>query len=446
MTMAAPARADDTVKLLPEDAPAPHPRPANRRPMSDKRTSFVARNRWLLWTLAIGVAVVFLASFMTRSNPVLVRAATAERTTIRSVVSTNGKVEPVENFEAHTPIATTVRKLYVKEGDGVKKGQLLAELDDASALSDALSAMARVRAADADLSAIKAGGIREEVLTLQSQMTKAKTERDAAQKNLDAMKALEQQGAASPAEVASAQTRLDRANADVTLIEQKQKGRYSSPEIGRVEAQKQDAQAAYDAAEDTLAKLNIRAPFDGTVYSLPVLQGAYINAGDLVLEVADLSKVRVRAFVDEPDIGRLAPGNKVEITWDALRNRTWESVVTEVPTVIKQHGARNVGEVVCIVDNGDMKLLPNVNVGVTIVTGEHQNVLAVPREAIHLADGQTFVYEIVNDELRRRNVKTAISNLTSVEITSGLEEHAEVALAPVNGKPLREGLAVRVVE
>lgn len=443
--MASPARADDKVKLLPEDAPQTA-RPPKGRPMTDKRISFVARNRWLLWTAAIAVAVVFLASFMTRGNPVLVRAATAERTTIRSVVSTNGKVEPIQNFEAHTPVATTVKKLYVKEGDPVRAGQLLAELDDASARSDAAAAMARVKAADADLSAIRAGGNREEVLTLQSQLTKAKAERDAAQKNLDAMQALEQQGAASAAEVTAAENRVAKANADLTLVEQKQKGRYSSPEIGRVEAQKEDAQAAYDAAQDTLAKLNIRAPFDGTVYSLPVLQGAYINAGDLVLEVADLSKVRVRAFVDEPDLGRLAAGNKVEITWDALRNRTWDSVVTEVPTVIKQHGARNVGEVVCIVDNRDQKLLPNVNVSVTIVTGEHANVLAVPREAIHLGDSQTFVYEIVNDELRRRDVKTAISNLTSVEITSGLGEHAEVALAPMNGKPLREGLAVKVVQ
>jgi HlyD family secretion protein len=444
--MASPARADDRVDLLPGENAPRQAQPPGRRPMTDKRISYVGRNRWLLWTLAIAVAVVFLASFMTRSNPVMVRAATAERTTIRSVVSTNGKVEPIDNFEAHAPIPTTVKKLYIKEGDAVKKGQLLADLDDASARSDAASAMARVRSADADLSAIKAGGIREEVLTLQSQLTKAQAERGAAQKNLDAMQTLERQGAASPAEVTAAQTRLDRANADLTLIEQKQKGRYSSPEIGRVEAQKQDAQAAYDAAEDTLEKLNIRAPFDGTVYSLPVLEGSYINAGDLVLELADLSKVRVRAFVDEPDIGRLAPGNKVQITWDALRNRTWDSTVTEVPTVIKQHGARNVGEVVCIVGNGDQKLLPNVNVGVTIITGEHANVLAVPREAIHLADGQTFVYEIENDELRRRDVKTAISNLTSVEITSGLGEHAEVALAPLNGKPLRPGLAVKVVQ
>jgi HlyD family secretion protein len=63
---------------------------------------------------------------------------------------------------------------------------------------------------------------------------------------------------------------------------------------------------AYAAAEDNLRQLNVRAPFDGVVYSLPVHQGAYVNPGDLVLQEADLSKVLVRAYVDEPDVGRLA--------------------------------------------------------------------------------------------------------------------------------------------
>jgi len=114
---------------------------------------------------------------------------------------------------------------------------------------------------------------------------------------------------------------------------QKQKGRYSQPEISRVEAQKSQAQAAYTAAEDVLSELNIRAPFDGVVYSLPVLQGAYVNPGDLVLQEADLAKVRVRAFVDEPDIGRLAPGDKIDVTWDAMPERTWQGIVTVIPAV-----------------------------------------------------------------------------------------------------------------
>ena len=414
--------------------------------MTKSNASFVARHRWIVTTIAIVAAVVLLASFMSREPAVPVRAVNAQRGTIRSVVSTNGKVEPLQNFEAHAPVGTTVKKILVREGDQVKKGQLLAQLDDAQARSQAARAQAQVLAAEADLNAIQKGGNREEVLTLESQITKARTDRDTAQRNLDALRRLREQGAASPGEIKNAEDQLKRANADLDLLLQKQKNRYSQPEISRVEGQKSEAQAAYSATEDLLSQLNIRAPFDGIVYSLPVQQGAYLNPGDLVLEEADLSKVRVRAFVDEPDVGRLAPGDKIEVTWDALPERTWEGAVSVIPAVIKLHGSRNVGETTCVVDNKDFKLLPNVNVGVTIITAEHRNVLTVPREAIHQDDnGKAYVYQIVNNELQRRYVQTSISNLTKVEVTGGLPENAVIALGPTNSKPLRNGLAVKVV-
>jgi HlyD family secretion protein len=408
-------------------------------------SGFWRRNRWLMWTAIIVAAVLFLASFMSRGDSVPVRAAVAQRTTIRSVVSTNGKVEPLQNFEAHAPIGTTVKKLWVKEGDHVKKGQLLVQMNDAEARSAAARALAQIRASQADISAVETGGTQEEVLTLESQLSKARTARDTAQRNLEALQRLQKDGAASAGEVKAAEDQLQKANADFTLLQQKQKDRYSKPEVAKVEAQKSEAQAAYDAAEDTLNQLNIRAPFDGVVYSLPVLQGAYVSPGDLILQEADLSKVRVRAFVDEPDLGRLAAGDPIEVTWDALPGRIWPGTVSAIPTVIKRHETRNVGETTCVVDNHDYKLLPNVNVGVTIVTAEHQNVLTVPREALHQEDSSKYVYQIVDNELHRRDVSISISNLTQVEVTGGIPENAQVALSPLNTKPLHDGLAVRVV-
>ena len=153
----------------------------------------------------------------------------------------------------------------------------------------------------------EAGATSEEVLTLASQLVKSENARDTAQRNLEALKRLQQQGAASPGEIKQAEDQFAAAEADLKLIQQKQKDRYSQPEIAKVDAQKSEAQSAYAAAENILSQLNIRAPFEGVVYSLPVHQGAYVNPGDLVLQEADLSKVLVRAYVDEPDVGRLAP-------------------------------------------------------------------------------------------------------------------------------------------
>jgi HlyD family secretion protein len=411
----------------------------------ESRRSLWSRHRGWLWTGLTGAAVLLLASFMSRGDAVPVRSARVLRSTIRSTVSTNGKIEPLVYFEAHAPMPTTVKKLLVREGDHVKRGQQLVVMDDAEARRVAAQAFAEIRASEAEISAVQTGGTQEEVFTLESELTKDRTTRDTARRNLDALERLEKEGAASPGEVKAAQDQLQRAEADLTLAEQKKKDRYSRAEVAKVEAQRSEARAAYRAAEDTLNQLNIRAPFDGVVYSLPVLAGAYVNSGQLILEEADLSKVRVRAFVDEPDVGRLAPGNPIEVTWDAMPGRVWSSKVTTLPTVIKLHTTRNVGEVTCVVDNHDFKLLPDVNVGVTIVTGEHQNVLSVPREAVHEEDGSTYVYRITDNELHRRDVQTSVSNLTQVEVIGGLEENALVALAPLNTKPLHDGLAVKVV-
>lgn len=378
-------------------------------------------------------------------TPLKVRAATVERGPIRSLVSTNGKIEPIQNFEAHAPIATTVKRLLIKEGDHVRKGQLLLQLDDADIRTQAARALAQVKTAQADQSALKTGGTQEEVLTLNSQLVKARSARDLAQHNLDAYHRLQQQGAASPGEVRQAEDALQRAQADVTLLEQKQKDRYSQPETARIQAQGAEAQAAYDAAEDALLRSSVRAPFDGIVYSLPVKQGAFVQDGELLLQEADLSRMLVRAFVDEPDVGRLQVGQRVEIIWDALPGRTWMGTVNTVPSTVKLRISRNVGETTCIVDNPDLRLLPNVNVGVTIVIAEHNNVLTLQRDALRIDDNKPYVFKIVDRHVKKQPIEFSLQNLTRVEITSGLSAGDVVALPAEESKPLSDGAAVKVV-
>jgi len=374
-----------------------------------------------------------------------VRAAAVERGPIRSLVSTNGKIEPIQNFEAHAPVATTVKRLLVKEGDHVRKGQLLLQLDDDDIRTQASRALVQVRDAQAALAALRNSGTHEEVITLDAQLTKARSARDEARHTLEALRRLQQEGAASPGEVRQAEDTLRQAQADLTLDEQKKKDRYSEPEVAKIQAQASEAQAAYDAAEDALSKSNVRAPFDGIVYSLPVKQGTFVQAGELMLQEADLSHVLVRAFVDEPDIGRLQPGQPVEVSWDALPGRTWTGTVSTVPSTVKLHGNRNVGETTCVIDNHDLRLLPNVNVGVTIVIAQHQDVLTLERDAIHADDSKPYVFQIVDGHLKRQTVSISLQNLTRVEIASGLDQGAEVALSTEDAKPLFDGAAVKVI-
>jgi HlyD family secretion protein len=405
------------------------------------------KRSWLVWAIGLILGVLVLAAFMSmRKDPLTVRFAKAERGEIRSVVSTNGKVEPIQNFESHAPAATTIRKIFVKEGDHVKKGQLLMQLDDADARAQAARALAQLKAAQSDISAVERGGSQEEALTLQNQKIKAQAEKDAAQRNLDALRRLQQKGAAAAGEVNAAENALQRAEADLKLIEQKQTARYSQPEVAKVQAQSGEAQAAYAAAQDMLSKSTIRAPFSGVVFAIPVRQGAYVNPGDLLLQEADLSQVLVRAFVDEPDVGRLERGQPIELAWDAVPGRIWHGSINTVPAAVKLLGTRNVGETTCIVDNADGRLLPNVNVSVTIVTTEQHNVLIIPREALRMDNGKPYVYTLVDGELRKRWINTSLSNMTSVEVTSGLDAGSLVALNAVNSWPLREGLKAKVAQ
>lgn len=406
-----------------------------------------ARNRWWIIAIAIVVAVVLFAAFNSMNGGVIpVRAARVTRSNIRSVISTNGKIEPINNFEAHAPVATTVKRILVKEGDHVKRGQLLLQLDDADARTNAAKAMAQLTGAQADINAVQSGGTREEVLTTDAQLVKAKADRDNAERNLEALERLQKNGAASIGEIKEAEAQFNTAQANVNLLQQKLKDRYSKPEVAHVEAQKSEAQAAYDAATEILNKSNIKAPFDGVVYAIPVRTGNYVNAGDLLLQQADLSQVRVRAFVDEPDVGRLASGERVEVGWDAVPGRIWQGQLLSVPATVRLLGSRNVGEITANLNNSDFRLLPNTNVTVQIITAEHNNVLVIPREALRMDDSVPYVYRIEDDELRRQPVKTAIVNLTHAEVIQGLADKQLVALGSLNTKPLRDNEPVKAVQ
>ena len=158
------------------------------------------------------------------------------------------------------------------------------------------------------------------------------------------------------------------------------------------------------------------------MYFLPARAGAFVNVGDLLLQEADLSQLQVRAFVDEPEIGRLAIGQTVRITWDALPGRTWQGTVATLPSTVVSRGSRVVGEILCTVDNSERLLLPNVNVSTTIIASSKENALTVPREAVHDDNGRNYVYVLQDDHLHRRDVKLGISNLTRVEILSGISD------------------------
>jgi HlyD family secretion protein len=399
----------------------------------------------ILWTLAaiLLVIVFFLVRRLTREELPL-RVAQATMQDLITTDSTNGKVEPQHNFEAHAPAPGTVKSLYVRAGESVPKGKLLLSLDDADAVAHSVGALASLRGAQANYQATEQGGTQEERYSLAGEMAKAQMDRDQAQHDLDALRKLVAQGAAAPSEVASAQQRLDAANTSLATLEKRQTARYSPADIAHSRADLEQAQAAYTAANTVVTDSNVRAPFAGTVYSLPVSVSEYVHPGDLLLQMADLTKLQVRAYFDEPELGALHAGQPATIVWDALPNHAWHGRILSMPSTIITYTTRNVGEVLLSVDDADGKLLPSTNVKVTVTEQKLDNVLTIPREALHSENGKDYVYLLHGKTLRRQQVTKGALNLTQVQIVKGLAENATVALSTTNGEPLAERVPVHI--
>lgn len=395
------------------------------------------------------LAVVALAILAIRAftrDIIEIRAAAATHQNLLSSVSTNGRVEPIEVFQAHAPGPGVVSKIYVEVGQKVKVGELLVKMDDAEASSRLATAHLALSSAEATAHDVSQGGSQEERIALSGDLSRAQIQEQQAEKDLAAIRQLQQKGAASAGEVAAAEHRLQAAKTTLDNVEQRQKDRYSESDRNKVQAQLNDARASVAAAQNSYANANIRSPLAGTVYSIPVSQYDFVPAGEDLMDVADLNRIQVRAYFDEPEIGKLAVGQAVKIVWDAKPNQTWHGHISRAPSTVITYGTRNVGECIITVDDAQGDLLPNTNVTVTVTTSQRFNVLSIPREALHTEGANDFVYRVVQGKLVRTPVKVGALNLTRVEITDGLTDKDTVALNATSNRDLSNGLAVKIVE
>ena len=404
---------------------------------------------FVLWGAVFAAVALglFLLRFLTRER-ISIHTAQVSYQDLTKTSSTNGKVEPIDEFEAHAQTAGIVEDIYVSPMEKVKPGQLLLRMDDADAKARLASAESALQAAQLAMSDIQHGGTQDERNTYAGDLSRAKIQREQDAASLAALEKLQAQGAASPAEVAAAHQRLAMDDTNLHSIEQHSTQRYGDADRARAQAQLKDAEAAVAAAQSAVAGDDIRSQIAGTVYNIPVSRYDYVPAGDNndLIYVADLSRLQVTAYFDEPEVGNLADGQPVKITWDAELNKVWHGHITTAPTTIITYGTRNVGECFISVDDPTSDLLPNTNVTVTVTTAQRLHVLSVPREAVHTDSGGSFVFRVISDKLVRTPVQVGIYNLTREEILSGLSEGDTVALNATTNRDLSNGLQVKPVE
>jgi HlyD family secretion protein len=359
-------------------------------------------------------------------------------------VTTNGSVVPNNEFQARAFWPGIIDKVYVELGDKVKPGQLLVSMRDPFAMSRLATANAVLQGARVGDENIQNGGSQEDVLGMKGNLDQAKLSQAEAQKSFDALRQLAAKGAASSAEVDSAQKKLQAANASLATLQAKSTDRYRPSDRREAQAKLEDAQASLDAAKNQFNNANIHSPMAGTVYSINVVAYDFVPVGADLIRVADLNNVEVKAFFDEPEIGKLAANQPVTIVWDGKPGRTWHGHIKQAPMAAMALGARSVGECIIAVDDANEDLLPNTNVMITVRIAHHVHALTVPRAALHTDGASNYVYRIKDRKLARTVVDVGIINLERAEITRGLTPNDTVVLNALDNRRLRDGMPVRV--
>jgi HlyD family secretion protein len=405
-----------------------------------------SQKKWIGVGIGVVIVVGLLLGLADHGQVASVRVARASRQKLDAWISSNGKVEPVRAYAIRAQLATFVQKVDVAEGQAVKRGQLILELDAADAEAQLASARQNLLTAEHDLRAARSGGPPDQVAQLASDLAKAQARRDRLAEQQAALKKLVASHAATPEELAQNKLELDQAEADLEYLTRKKQdlARRASLAASQDSLRVTQAHAEIAALEAKVRQGRVVAPIDGTVYSLPVRPGDYVKVGDPLLEMADLHDVQVRAFVDEPDLGQLHVDDPVEIAWDALPNRVWTGRTLSIPKQVVALGTRSIGEVLCSVNNSQLELLPGINVDVRIEVHQRQNVLVVPRGAVQGEGAARYVFLVRNNRLRKHAIQVGIASATQYEVTAGLEPGDLVALPGT--VELRDGMEIRPVE
>ena len=382
----------------------------------------------LLWLLAIPLAALGWWAYHRSDAAPQVPFAKAVRETLVSTLPTNGKVEPIEWAAVRVEQAGLVSKVPVREGETVRQGAPLAVLSDSGLTAGLNAAEARVAQAKADLATIDAGGKHLELTTIDSDLARLRTEKDHDEKEYASLRRLAEKQAASMLEVDEIKSKLQAADMAIEALEKRRAALVTQSDKTVALARLRDAEAAVELARSHIAQTTIRAPMAGVVYGLAVHPGAYLNVGDMVANVGRVDRLRVRVFVDEPELGRVREGQPVAINWDALPDRVWEGLVERKPADIVGLGSRQVGEVLCTIDNPDRVLLPGTNVDAHIRTATVAKALTIPKECLRRDANGVGVFALRGNRLEWQPVQTGVASVTRVEILAGVTEGGEVAL------------------
>lgn len=379
---------------------------------------------------------------------------------LSAAVTASGTLEAQVTVQVGSQVSGQIAELLVDFNTPVRKGQVIARLDPATFETRVAQAHADLRAAES------AAQVARDTLTVrQAELAKARLALDDARRNLERKRALVDEQFLSPAELDSAQAVYDTAREQLRLAEASV--RVALAQLRIAEAQVAQRQAALRQAQVELAHTVIRSPVDGVVISRNVDVGqtvaASLQAPVLFTIAQDLKRMEINIAVDEADIGRVKPGQKVRFTVDAYPGERFIGEVTQIRKAPQTVNNVVTYSVIATADNPDGKLLPGMTANARILTEEKDRVLMVPNEALRFRplnpDGSPVKLEVRSREEgpgipgrvwilgkdgqpQPVSIRLGVSDGKSTEVLRGdIKDGTEVILGYVEGtepKPKRQ--------
>jgi HlyD family secretion protein len=399
--------------------------------------------RLLTLLLLVPAAALAYWVYLRQTAPPEAPFTRATRETLVSTLSTNGRVEPLDWRSVRVERPGLVTQVHVTLGQQVAEGAPIATLEAQEARAELTAAESRLAQARADLQGLETGGRSAELAEIENNLSKVQMELESARREAETLGRLREKQAATGMEVRQAQELVRALEEETRALENRRRALVGRTDLDAARARLRDAEAALTLARQRLAGTQVRAPMTGVVYELPVRAGSYLNPGEEVARVGRLDQLRVVIFVDEPELGRVASGMPVRITWDALPDRSWEGFVKAVPTQIVPFGSRQVGEVISVIENAGRDLLPGTNANAEIQTNLVKGALTIPRGALRTRENRFGVYSYEDGRITWRPIQIGVTSATRVEILGGLRQGDPVLVQ--TGQAVEPGTAVRPV-
>ncbi|HTR64569.1 MAG TPA: efflux RND transporter periplasmic adaptor subunit [Terriglobales bacterium] len=447
---------------------------------------------WKKVAIGAGVAVVLAAIigfsvYQSHKNVVSVQTAKAQAMDLAAVVSASGEIKPKNYVNVGANAFGKITHLYVKEGDHVKKGQLLAQLENVQSTADVSATRASLEAARTDAIAADAA-----LNTSLADLNRAKSDAEKAQLDWQRSQGLYKAALIAKSDYDSQKAAYQTAQAGLVQAEAK---------VAQAKAQKESAErhigenaANLTRVSDVLQKTTYAAPYDGMVTNLPVREGETVvigiqnSPGSTLMTIADMSVITAEVNVDETDVVNVKLGQPAEVMIDAIPKKTFKAVVTEIGNnaIIRSTGVSTSQQntaseeakdfkVVVTLQNPPPSLRPGLSATAKITTASRSQALSIPIQALTIrrksdleqpSNGKGTVEAAVprsdppkdagKEELQGvfvlRNhkaefvpVQTGIAGASDIEITSGLKEGDEVVTGSYKVlRTLKPGAQVKV--